>query len=289
MSETSLPKRIEKILRDNSGKKFTVSELAEKFVTEFSDAASAIKKRSSENLSEKELVRKRTYASIGKIVDSSGGEITSEGLYPTKYSCIGSDGGDEMSEAEICVKFKGFFEGRMGGKYSQIISHSKSSNNNEGGGNKWLHPDIVGLEDLSKDWRDETKEYSQEFGDRRLRLWSFEVKKEINRSNVRYYFFQAVANSSWAHYGYLVGNLKQNALNALEELEILSSLHGIGFIQYNPNEPEGCAVAIQAKEKTNVDWETVNRILDENNSDFANFMENVSHYSQKGRFIKGEK
>ena len=288
MPETSLPRRIEKILRDNSGKNFTVSELAEKFVIEFPDAASEIRKRSSENLSEKELVRKRTHAHIRRIVDSSGGEITSEGLYPTKYGCIGSDD-DKMSEAEICAKFKDFFEEEMGGEYSQIISHSKSSNKSGEGGNKWLHPDIVGLEDLSKDWRGETKKYSQEFGDQKLRLWSFEVKTEISRSDVRSYFFQAVANSSWAHYGYLVGNLKEDVLESLKELKILSSLHGIGFIQYNPNEPDGCHVAIQAKEKTNVDWETVNRILDENNSDFTKFMDNVCYYSQNGRIIGGKK
>ncbi len=29
-------------------------------------------------------------------------------------------------------------------------------------------------------------------------------KKIINRSNLRESFFQALSNSSWAHYGYLV-------------------------------------------------------------------------------------
>ena len=37
-----------------------------------------------------------------------------------------------------------------------------------------------------------------------VRLWSFEVKKELNVSNARKSFFQAVSNSSWANEGYLV-------------------------------------------------------------------------------------
>ncbi|WP_209445217.1 hypothetical protein [Rickettsia fournieri] len=32
----------------------------------------------------------------------------------------------------------------------------------------------------------------------------FLSKKIINRSNLRESFFQALSNSSWAHYGYLV-------------------------------------------------------------------------------------
>jgi hypothetical protein len=41
-------------------------------------------------------------------------------------------------------------------------------------------------------------------GGQSVRLWSFEVKKELNSSNVRKSFFQAVSNSSWANEGYLV-------------------------------------------------------------------------------------
>ena len=43
-----------------------------------------------------------------------------------------------------------------------------------------------------------------QYSDKRTKLWSFEAKLLINRSNVRECFFQAVSNSSWANFGYLV-------------------------------------------------------------------------------------
>lgn len=71
-------------------------------------------------------------------------------------------------------------------------------------GNKWLHPDLVGLEDIGAPWEHTVKECIAYYGDKRTRLWSFEVKKTVNMSNVREAFFQAVSNSSWANLGYLV-------------------------------------------------------------------------------------
>lgn len=54
-----------------------------------------------------------------------------------------------------------------------------------------------------------------------LRIYSFELKKILNRGNYRESFFQAVSNSSWAHEGYLVcANLK-------EDEDLLSELMNI--------------------------------------------------------------
>src|SRR2546428_2479356 len=72
------------------------------------------------------------------------------------------------------------------------------------GGNRWLFPDLVGLEDLSAEWHTEIKGCVKEIADRKTKLWSVEVKKFINRANVREVYFQTVSNSSWANFGYLV-------------------------------------------------------------------------------------
>ncbi|WP_244613972.1 hypothetical protein [Bartonella kosoyi] len=69
-----------------------------------------------------------------------------------------------------------------------------------------------------------------QYFDKKTKLWSFEIKILINRSNLRKAFFQTVSNSSWANFSYLVAN-EVEGVDTLKELRMLSSLHGIGFIR----------------------------------------------------------
>jgi len=80
--------------------------------------------------------------------------------------------------------------------YSKRIDERRAKNSRGLGGNRWLFPDLVGLEDLSLEWHTEIKGCVKEIADRKTKLWSFEVKKFINRANVREVYFQAVSNSS---------------------------------------------------------------------------------------------
>ena len=75
--------------------------------------------------------------------------------------------------------------------YSMRIDEKRSSNSQGAGGNKWLYPDVVGIEDLSFDWHSEIKSCVQQYADRKTKLWSFEVKILINRSNLRKAFFSS--------------------------------------------------------------------------------------------------
>lgn len=45
--------------------------------------------------------------------------------------------------------------------YSKRIDEKRSANKRGKNSNKWLHPDIVGLEDLSREWGSEIKECAQ--------------------------------------------------------------------------------------------------------------------------------
>ena len=90
------------------------------------------------------------------------------------------------------------------GVFSKRIDEKRSSNKRGPNGNRWLYPDVVGMEDLSKEWHREVRDCVTQYSDKRTKLWSFEAKLLINRSNVRECFFQAVSNSSWANFGYLV-------------------------------------------------------------------------------------
>ena len=47
------------------------------------------------------------------------------------------------------------------------------------------------------DWREEVLNLNQTTGGIAVKLYSFEIKKELSFSNLREAFFQAVSNSSW--------------------------------------------------------------------------------------------
>jgi len=88
--------------------------------------------------------------------------------------------------------------------HSDRIDERRSSNSFGAGSNRWLYPDVVGMENLAEGLNPEVVSAIKVSSERRLRLWSFEVKILINRSNVRETYYQAVSNSSWANLGYLV-------------------------------------------------------------------------------------
>lgn len=64
-----------------------------------------------------------------------------------------------------------------------------------------------------------------------VKIFSFELKIDLNFSNYKEYFFQAVSNSSWAHEGYLVAlNIAEDD-EFIEALQKLSLSFGIGIIR----------------------------------------------------------
>jgi uncharacterized protein len=107
-----------------------------------------------------------------------------------------------------------------------------------------------------------------------IRLYSFEIKKHIDRSNYRECFFQTVSNSSWANEGYLVTCEIQQDDNLLAELERLSMSFGIGLIELNLNDFYSSRAVFPAKPKQILDWELMNKLC-EQNSNFRSFIDNV--------------
>lgn len=165
--------------------------------------------------------------------------------------------------------------------YCLRIDEKRSKNSRGQNGNQWLHPDIVAMQPLDKHWNELVKSCVKYGSGQNVRLWSFEVKKELNSSNIRSSFFQSVSNSSWANEGYLVATSITTS-EVEEELRMLSALHGIGVILLNPQNPTESEILLPAVRKTDVDWQSINRIVNEN-SDFKNFIELVSIYYQTGR------
>ena len=164
--------------------------------------------------------------------------------------------------------------------YAKRIDERHSNNNRGPKGNEWLYPDIVALEDLAAEWSSIAMECAKLYGDKKAKLWSFEVKRLINTSNVRSAFFQAVSNSSWANFGYLVAaDLEERAK---KELLMLSSLHGIGFILLDLENYSESQIIIPAKERFDLDWNSINRLA-EVNKDFSNYLEEISDFCITGK------
>lgn len=166
--------------------------------------------------------------------------------------------------------------------YSLRIDEKKSKNSKGAGGNRWLHPDVVAMEPLDQNWQESIQTCVRSGNGKSVRLWSFEVKKELTRGNVRQHFFQAVSNSSWANLGYLVATGLSDDVE--KELQMLCALHGIGLLLLDAEDPLKSEVIIPAKEKADIDWQSANRIV-EQNQDFKRFIELVGMYHQTGKII----
>ena len=164
---------------------------------------------------------------------------------------------------------------------SMCVEAGTSSNRDGSGSNKWLHPDIVGMEDLTSDWGEHIKTLTSKTNGKRARLWSLEVKTNLTRSTVRDCFFQAIANSSWANVGYLAVTSIDGGEKTMKELRMLANLHGIGLIIINKDSPEESVIRIPARERRDIDWATCNRVA-KANEDFGKFIKAVQTFFLSG-------
>ncbi|NHQ60867.1 hypothetical protein G9409_09805 [Chlorobium sp. BLA1] len=167
---------------------------------------------------------------------------------------------------------------------TKTIFHEKSQ---KAGYNEWVHPDMVGFYLPIKDWKSEVIELNRLSDNNSLRLFSFELKKQLNRANYREAFFQAVSNSSWAHEGYLVApNILQND-DFLSELERLASSFGIGIIHLDLADIDASTILYPAHRKEALDWETINKLCLQN-KDFEKFLQDVKIDFESKRLHRSE-
>lgn len=154
--------------------------------------------------------------------------------------------------------------------YSKTIFHEKSSKK---AFNEWIHPDLVGFSFSFKSYSEEVLKFTNNGFDL-IKFYSFEMKRELDLSNLRESFFQAVSNSSWAHEGYLVAANIKDDISLKLELERLSNSFGIGIIELILDEPEKTKILFPSKTKNRIDWDAVDKLIQEN-PDFKNFMNDV--------------
>jgi uncharacterized protein len=168
--------------------------------------------------------------------------------------------------------------------FTKTIFHEKSQRS---GYNEWIHPDVVGFYLPLDDWRPDVIEFNRLSDNNSLRLFSFEMKKNLAKANYRETYFQAVSNSSWAHEGYLVAAEILQDDEFLAELERLASSFGIGIIHLDPVDIDSSSILYPARGRDTLDWETMNKLC-EQNSDFEKFLQDVKIDFESKRIHRSE-
>lgn len=164
------------------------------------------------------------------------------------------------------------------GIYAKTIFHEQSKNSKDNH-QKWIHPDMVGIKFLKL--QNEHSQTLLKIVNRAdtFKMSSYELKKTISTDyELKKHFFQAVSNSSWANYGYLVAFEISSSLN--EEIERLNQSFGIGVIELNAN-PFLSKVRYPARYKE-LDFKTIDK-LSKINPDFEQYIK------QTEKLLKADK
>lgn len=296
-----LRKRVVELLSANPDKKFKARDIAEWVCRTYPEEADQ-KLEESVSIETRTQLLNQLVAEIGSNRPSwekKHSQLrTTEGVRPRLYYWTSKSEKDEVDEAERegDPKLVGVEEAKLRehdlypliieylrsehGVRAYRVDEKKSSNKNGSGGNKWLFPDVVGMDSLTEGLNSEVVAAIRAGKERGLRLWSFEVKMLINRSNAREVYFQAISNSSWANMGYLVAAEIEGA-DTLKEIRILFAVHGIGLIKLDSSNPAESQILIPARERLEVEWPMCSRLADEN-KDFLSYVRKVRQFFQTG-------
>lgn len=153
--------------------------------------------------------------------------------------------------------------------YAKTIFHEKSSTKGDNA-QKWVHPDIVGVQ-FEEYKNDSTLSLLKATEPKEsIHVYSYELKRKIESDyQLKQFYFQALSNSSWANYGYLVAFEINEDLD--EEMARLNNAFGIGIIHM---QVDGTKILYPAKENA-LDYNTIEK-LNNLNKDFCEFIGKLS-------------
>ena len=302
MTKLNLVETVYSFLKDHPDQRFTARQIAEWILKHKHQAVQAKKQRSQVINTDEALLDQlvREISAYRPRLQRRYSEIKDSEERPRKYYYSGicdTESGDgagkklnkhgqtqkkEQHEAALYPLLPIFLQNEFG-VYVKRIDEKTSSNNKGKGANQWLYPDFVGIQDIGENWESEIKQCIELSTDKRVKLWSFEVKVQISRLDVRACYFQAVSNSSWANVGYLVAaEIVNDHGETMAEARMLASIHGIGLIQLNTENPADSQVLIPARERDVVDWHTANRLAEENR-DFRQYVRQIIEFYKLGK------
>lgn len=168
-------------------------------------------------------------------------------------------------------KYLSYYVSTIKNIHTKTIYHEESKKDKYA---QWLHPDIVGVNFSFEEWSPEILDLSNELGNINFKLFSYELKRELNFNNLRESYFQAVSNSSWANEGYLVASEIENEEDFTQELKRLNNSFGIGIIKLDIMSPDSSEILFPALQREYVDIETMNKIV-QINPNFKDFLRSI--------------
>ncbi|WP_154428937.1 HTH domain-containing protein [Helicobacter pylori] len=149
---------------------------------------------------------------------------------------------------------------------------------------EWNYPDIVGVyfpynkySPFDK-YDGEILKFLHHTGQKKHKLFSFELKVNLKLTNLKESYFQAVSNSSWTNEGYLV--VKNIDDEVLGELRRLNQSFGIGVIKLE-TEISNSKILLPARERE-IDIPTLNMLVGQSPVDFKPFMTDINTQIEKG-------
>ena len=166
--------------------------------------------------------------------------------------------------------------------YSKTIFHEQS--NGKDTNQIWTHPDMVGIKFLNLQTKASQNFLKSINRIDTFKISSYELKREINSdSELKKAFFQAVSNSSWANYGYLIAFEFSDSLN--EEMARLNQSFGIGIIELNAN-PYQSKVLYPSVFRA-LDFKTIDKLC-KMNKEFEKFIEQTeSLMTANEKYVSG--
>ncbi|MFT2623374.1 HTH domain-containing protein [Helicobacter pylori] len=165
----------------------------------------------------------------------------------------------------------------------KTIYHERCLKDKRGKG-EWNYPDIVGVYFPYNKYSPFVKydgeilKFLHHTGQKKHKLFSFELKKDLAFINLKESYFQAVSNSSWANEGYLV--VKNIDDEVLGELRRLNQSFGIGVIKLE-SEISNSKILLPARERE-IDIPTLNMLVKQSPVDFKPFMTDINTQIEKG-------
>ena len=170
------------------------------------------------------------------------------------------------------LKFDKYFQA-----YSKTIFHEISPKGAKGE-DKWLYPDMVAVHfEYANYQKSSVLNFITKFNKPPIKIYSFEIKKELNFSNYKESFFQAVSNSSWANEGYLVAAQILPDGQFMESLKKLSQSFGIGIIELNRHNVKQSKIVSPAKFKEMMDYSVVDELANKN-ANFSQFLKTITDF-----------
>jgi hypothetical protein len=166
--------------------------------------------------------------------------------------------------------------------YSKTIfhEHSNGKDNNQ----IWTHPDMVGVKFLNLQTKASQNLLKSINRVDTFKLSAYELKREINSdSELKKAYFQAVSNSSWSNYGYLVAF--EFSDNLYDEMERLNQSFGIGIIELDAN-PYQSKILFPAKYR-DLDFKTIDKLCNMN-KEFEKFIVQIEKLlSASDKYVSG--